>query len=569
MFTLLSVVFGFLFHFSMATTPSCQDIFVKQSQTVSQEELFSVILKNASEDVEPSLSIVVLQNRDLEQQKSEVDFLSESLDVLKSHEDVLRWSQGDSEIQRSAVLIFEFNQIDSLPAQLADHLQNEIKVNGVYADPMALSRLRDLEVPLWRIHEITAAPRRMSYEEAQAIVAAQGFLSRREFREWKDRPEGIPVKPERSYGKSGWQGWAHFLGYTPPAKIKPYDEVQASVSQLGFLFREDYRNWQNRPEGFPVDPATTYKNKGWQGWEHFLGFANFTRYKIKPYDEVQAVVSTMGFSSHLDYKAWKNRPEGFPYSPYDVYKNHGWQGWRHFLGHDPRTKPQTYVSAQAVVSKWGFANRQEFRDWKDRPPGIPAKPDVVYRDRGWKGWAHFLTPQNVKAFKDARALVQQQGFSRIKEFTYWVYKTKPEGIPLNPRSTYAKSGWLGWDDFLGTSKWMTYEEAKRVLIEAGIQSRKDFFEWPDRPLRIPTDPSKHYAEFTTWADFLENPKLRISSFVVKILPYHEAQAIVAKAGITSSKKYRDWKKPEGVPYDPQRIYLGKGWVDWPTYLGLK
>ena len=180
-----------------------------------------------------------------------------------------------------------------------------------------------------------------------------------------------------------------------------------------------------------------------------------------------------------------------------------------------------------------------------------------------------MTPINIKSFQEAKEIVKKKGFIRIQHFEYWVLKERPEGIPAHPWSAYARSGWKGWGDFLG-SKWMTYEEAKAYLVKAGIRTTIDFRNWTARPARLPSDPQKVYGEeFISWRDFLSNPDLRESPFTKKILTYDEARAIVRAAGIKSRIEYRKWKKPPGIPYDPVDVYKNKGWRGWAHYLGLE
>jgi hypothetical protein len=42
------------------------------------------------------------------------------------------------------------------------------------------------------------------------------------------------------------------------------------------------------------------------------------------------------------------------------------------------------------VRSEGLRSRQQWRDWRQRPADVPARPDVVYRRGGWLSWAHWL-----------------------------------------------------------------------------------------------------------------------------------------------------------------------------------
>ncbi|MBY0384924.1 hypothetical protein K2X05_07170 [bacterium] len=176
----------------------------------------------------------------------------------------------------------------------------------------------------------------------------------------------------------------------------------------------------------------------------------------------------------------------------------------------------------------------------------------------------------ILPWEDFKNLVASKGFKRRKDYIYWVESERPEGVPLHPHISYA-SEWKGWEHLLG-SKWMSFEEAQKVAIAAGIKNQKDFLNWSRRPLGFPSYPKSVYPEFTTWADFL-GTKLRASPRLIEILPYEQAQRIAStwarENNIKSIAAYRARKdKPKGLPYDPGTAYKGKGWINGDIFLGL-
>ena len=53
--------------------------------------------------------------------------------------------------------------------------------------------------------------------------------------------------------------------------------VARSVGQAGMSGQKEWRAWCKngmRPAGIPADPASIYKDSGWQGWGHWLGTGN-------------------------------------------------------------------------------------------------------------------------------------------------------------------------------------------------------------------------------------------------------------------------------------------------------
>ncbi|MBM3782306.1 MAG: hypothetical protein FJW29_11650 [Acidobacteria bacterium] len=63
-----------------------------------------------------------------------------------------------------------------------------------------------------------------------------------------------------------------------------------------------------------------------------------------------------------------------------------------------------FRDAARVIRTAALPSRAAFRQWRRsgaRPEGFPSNPDRVYADR-WKGWAHFLGTQSVRAPAQAR-----------------------------------------------------------------------------------------------------------------------------------------------------------------------
>ncbi|NJM14886.1 MAG: hypothetical protein HC896_05460 [Bacteroidales bacterium] len=116
-------------------------------------------------------------------------------------------------------------------------------------------------------------------------LVAKGINSVRKFERYKRDggylPKYFPREPDEVFGRDKkWNGWVDFfskennpiqhqggtLNYEEAKNvIRHYPEIKNSG---------DYRRWEKRPKGLPVQPYTTYK-KVWQGWPDFLG-KNYT-----------------------------------------------------------------------------------------------------------------------------------------------------------------------------------------------------------------------------------------------------------------------------------------------------
>ena len=88
-----------------------------------------------------------------------------------------------------------------------------------------------------------------------------------------------------------------------------------------------------------------------------------------------------------------------------------------------------------------------------RPLNIPGHPDLIYRDKGWKGWPDFLGSKRVSSFtklmsyENAKKYVRKH---RIKSSAEFKKLKKPQLMPIVPHIYYKNKGWKSWGDFLGT-----------------------------------------------------------------------------------------------------------------------
>ena len=117
-------------------------------------------------------------------------------------------------------------------------------------------------------------------------------------------------------------------------------------------------------------------------------------------------------------------------------------------------------------------------------------------------------------FIDARKYTHSLGLSTKNEwYDYWKSKKRPTNIPSNPSSTYKKSGWISWADWLG-NEWASFKEARSYAVSLRLKSP--------------------YA----WKKTMKE--------------------------LTSTNKV-----PKNIPSRPEVTYKNKGWISWEHWLGLK
>jgi hypothetical protein len=106
------------------------------------------------------------------------------------------------------------------------------------------------------------------------------------------------------------------------------------------------------------------------------------------------------------------------------------------------------------VAGWVAYNRSG-----NKPPDIPADPQRVFRDQGWKGYGDWLGTGTValflreyRRFEAARTQVHLlQLTSRAGWVAYCKSGKKPDDIPAAPWQVYKDDGWKGMRDWLGTA----------------------------------------------------------------------------------------------------------------------
>jgi hypothetical protein len=168
----------------------------------------------------------------------------------------------------------------------------------------------------------------------------------------------------------------------------------------------------------------------------------------------------------------------------------------------------SFTKARTMVRAQHFNNQKEFYAWK-KPVGMPSNPARGYKNSGWLGYGDFLG-NAFMSFTKARTMVRAQHFNNQKEFYAW---KKPVGMPSSPHRTYADSGWLGYGDFLGTGNptnqtvFFSFTKARSIVRAQQLADVKAFWKWK-KPVGMPSNPNVLYKHsgWTNWYDFLGNKK---------------------------------------------------------------
>lgn len=179
----------------------------------------------------------------------------------------------------------------------------------------------------------------LSFKEARKVARSLKLPSAKKWLEMtvaEKRQLNIPACPQIYYNNIGWRGWNDFLGL--PERFISFKEARAFARSLGLKGSYEWLNSKphlHRGLRIPYEPQKTYKDKGWDGWEDFLGLPE--KAPFMPFEKARAVARTLNIESSYEWmkeKAHFRKIPGIPTTPHIAYKNKGWISWEDFLYFD-------------------------------------------------------------------------------------------------------------------------------------------------------------------------------------------------------------------------------------------
>ena len=417
----------------------------------------------------------------------------------------------------------------------------------------------------------------LPFDEALTVAQSLGLANRVEWRAWCEegmRPSNVPSSPDFTYKNGGWRGWGHWLGTgnqcTLARVFLPFAEALAVAQSRGLAGEGAWRVWRKEglcPPNVPAHPDKIYKDKGWQGWGHWLGTGNLAggAKEFLPFPDALAVARSLGLAGSRAWRVWckeGRRPPNVPSMPNRTYKDHGWQGWVHWFGSSGITKAGKFAPFEqnlAFARSLELAGTAEWGAWCRngmRPRNVPARPDVAYKDGGWRGWGHWLGTGNTKAstkqflpFDEALAVARSLGLASQKQWGVWRKEgTCPPNVPSNPHRTYKDGGWRGWGHWLGTGnqsskakreQFLPFDQALRAARHLRLVSSTEWQLWcrsGARPANVPAAPDQVYVHdgWMGWEHFLCHANLGAATTPASTRPSAK-RAASSCAGTASGK----------------------------------
>jgi len=238
------------------------------------------------------------------------------------------------------------------------------------------------------------------------------------------------------------------------------------------------------------------------------------------------------------------------------------------------------------------------------PADIPQTPESKYADAGWIGWGDWLGTGNISnRLRKHRSFLQARAFARglgLKSAAQWRAFCQgqlpkkgrlPGDIPAKPSRSYARNGWAGMGDWLGTGttapryrRYRAFTKARAFARSLKLESRagwiafckSSFADKNGLPSDIPAFPDQTYREkgWLGWGDWLGtgtvSPRLR------KYRPFKKARAFARSLKLKAEHEWRSYCKgllaskgflPSDIPANPMQTYKNSGWESLGDWLG--
>jgi superfamily II DNA or RNA helicase len=400
-----------------------------------------------------------------------------------------------------------------------------------------------------------------------------------------DFAEAISARLWQSAGRANW---------------RPFDDARAFVQSLGLKSQSDWAAYcrsGKKPNDIPAAPEVTY-SKDWVSWGDWLGtgtVSNLLR-QFRPFKKARAFARGLRLKraeEWFEYCASGEKPPDIPSNPNLKYAESGWVSYGDWLGTGAvsarlkRYRP--FKQARRFVRKLKLKSVVEWRRYikaGKKPDDIPANPELVYATAGWSGWGDWLGTgrrrTGWRAFKEARAFARRLGLKSEAEWRdYYASGEKPNDIPANPSGVYAKAGWTGMGDWLGTGyvawqlrHYRSFRLARAFVRTLGLKTEAEWRAYCSsgkKPADIPARPARRYKDdgWSGFGDWLGTG--RLANQHRKFRSFKKARLFARSLGLSSSKEWFEYcksKRPSDVPSNPDKAYAKAGWVGYGDWLGI-
>jgi hypothetical protein len=242
----------------------------------------------------------------------------------------------------------------------------------------------------------------LPFKKARRLARSLQFKTSAEWKAYLRSPErqlNLPIEPDIAYQDLGWVSWRDFLGIKRKKRVShrqflSFEQAREFAHTLRLKSSKEWISYVNkknnqRPLNIPYAPHVFYANKGWNGWDDWLGNTEYL-----PFKEARAFIRSLNMT--LDewelYRKSDKRPANIPLLPHYTYAKQGWKSYTDFLGKRKRVEFAGYDQAYEFAKKLNIHPPSAFGwryYWKSNEK--PSNPHIFYRGKGWIDWEYFLS----------------------------------------------------------------------------------------------------------------------------------------------------------------------------------
>ncbi|MDB5238669.1 MAG: Phage integrase family protein [Candidatus Parcubacteria bacterium] len=275
------------------------------------------------------------------------------------------------------------------------------------------------------------------------------------------------------------------------------------------------------------------------------------------WQEASAKTQTLGVHSIRQYHKKYRIDSKLPSNPNVAYPDY--PGDTVFLG---RSKKDRYGTCEEASTAAKALNAKSVEDYKrlcEKDSKLPKCPDIVYED--FPGWNKFLGTDKYPTWQEASASAKKLKITSHVEYA----RRYKEDVRLHSSPWTHYKDWPGLAVFLGVEKYATWQEASAVIQKLGVQSGKSgasYRKFRKEDKKLPSDPQNVYKDFPGWGIFLGTGREHREHTYKR---WQTAATSARKLGIRSKEEYAEkYKSDKKLPSSPSSRYAD--FPGWPKFL---
>lgn len=358
----------------------------------------------------------------------------------------------------------------------------------------------------------------------------------------------------------------------------PFDEFTEEVRRAypggGLARYKWFQKEKNNHPGWCSNPEAYYKDL-WVSWVDLLpDTGKWSTFNVFREEVRQCYKGEKSFD--VWYQVERKKHSNWPATPDKVYAKTGWISIADLIERkspfldfeDLKKEVRDLYANQRPITKW-------YRSMRVNHPNWPATPHVVYGDKGWEGWERLVDAKKTRnierkpfTFFKEEVLGFYNGESDISDW-YRQESLKHDSWPRSPDSTYSDE-WMGFPDLVSKEsrlrRWSPFDDFKTEVLslyngEKNIwkwyhKERKDHLNWPNQPSDVYKDSGwEGYPELVNRENMFKRYFDDFDDFRRDVKEFYPG-------GPIQEWYSKEYKKHEGWPSDPNRVYKNKGWVSF-------